>query len=201
MNAGHHSRMPSRTATYPNQQLWPSGVIRPILAVVGYSGSGKTSLLEWLLQQFTAEGLRVGLVKHTHQGFDMDRPGKDSYRLRAAGAQQVMVASAQRWALLVDTPGQREPDLPTLLAQLDQAKLDLILVEGFKHARLPKLEVYRPGTGQPPLYPGDSCILAVATDAPATVTGIALLDLNQPEQIADFIRTTILGEGLSDAAS
>jgi len=191
--------MPSRTASYPNQQLWPSGVIRPIVALVGYSGSGKTSLLERLLRLFTAEGLRVGLVKQAHQGFDMDRPGKDSYRLRAAGAQQVMVASAQRWALLVDTPGQREPDLPALLAQLDQASLDLILAEGFKHARLPKIEVYRAAAGGPPLYPNDPCILAVATDTPAAVTGARALDLNRPEQIADFIRTTILRESLSDA--
>lgn len=169
------------------------GARKPIIAFVGSSGSGKTTLLERVLQLLTAEGLRVGLVKHAHQGFDMDKPGKDSYRLRHAGAQQVMVAAAQRWALLVETPGQQEPDLGSLLMQLDQDRLDLILVEGFKHARLPKLEVYRPAHGRPPLYPQDRSIIAVATDAPAAIAAERMvLDLNQPEQIAAFIRSRLL---------
>src|SRR5690625_3941517 len=96
-------------------QQRPLGALKPILAIVGHSGSGKTSLLEQLLPILTSRGLRVGLIKHAHQGFEMDQPGKDSYRLRSAGARQVMVASAQRWALLADTPEQDEPNLEALL--------------------------------------------------------------------------------------
>lgn len=180
----------------------PLGARKPIIAVVGASGSGKTTLLEQLLPLLTAAGLRVALVKHAHQGFDMDKPGKDSHRLRSAGAQQVMVASAQRWALLVETPEQEEPDLAALLAQLNQERLDLILVEGFKHAQLPKLEVYRPAHGRPPLHPQDGSIMAVATDAPAAIdTDMTVLDLNRPEQIAAFIRVRVLGEGEPDAVT
>lgn len=173
-------------------QQRPLGALKPILAIVGHSGSGKTSLLEQLLPILTSRGLRVGLIKHAHQGFEMDQPGKDSYRLRSAGARQVMVASAQRWALLADTPEQDEPNLEALLAQLDQANMDLILLEGFKHADLPKLEVYRPASGKPPLYPKDPQIIAIASDSPNTLDGIKVLDLNQPQQIAAFIRSILL---------
>jgi molybdopterin-guanine dinucleotide biosynthesis protein B len=179
---------------YSQRPQRPSGALKPVLAVVGHSGSGKTSLLEHLLPILTKSGLRVGLMKHAHQGFDMDRPGKDSHRLRAAGAQQVMVASAQHWALLADTPEQDEPDLETLLARLEQASMDLILLEGFKHADLPKLEVYRPAHGKPPLYPDDPQIIAVATDSAAALDGIETLDLNRPQCIADFIRSTLLDQ-------
>lgn len=180
------------------QQPRPANASKPILAVVGHSGSGKTSLLEQLIPLLTGSGLRVSLIKHAHQGFDMDKPGKDSHRLRTAGAQQVMIASAQHWALLADTPEQEEPDLEALLAQLDQGSLDLILLEGFKHAELPKIEVYRPDHGRPPLYPDDQHIIAVATDAAEPLHGIETLDLNQPEKIADFISSTILEQETSD---
>lgn len=177
---------------HPQRQQRPPGALKPVLAIVGHSGSGKTSLLERLLPILTKAGLRVGLMKHAHQGFDMDRPGKDSYRLRAAGAHQVMVASAQHWALLADTPAQEEPDLESLLTRLDQANMDLILLEGFKHADLPKLEVYRPAHGKPPLYPSDPRIIAVATDSSTALDGIEALDLNRPQHVADFIRSTLL---------
>lgn len=187
--------MSSATNHVTQAQPEPAGAIRPVLAVVGHSGSGKTNLLERILPVLAEAGLRVSLIKHAHQGFDMDRPGKDSYRLRAAGARQVMVASAQHWALLADTPGQDEPDLGALLAQLDQSTVDLILLEGFKHAALPKLEVFRPAIGKAPLYPDDPQIIAVATNAPASVRRRDTLDLNDTTEVADFIRSRMLDHG------
>jgi molybdopterin-guanine dinucleotide biosynthesis protein B len=159
----------------------------PLLGLVAYSGTGKTTLLRQLLPWFTARGLRLGVVKHAHHDFDIDLPGKDSYELRKAGAAQTLVASRRRWALITETTGEREPQLAQLLAHLDQASLDLILVEGFKAEAFPKIELHRPSLGYPLLSPQDRSIIAVATDAPlATVPGVPLLDLNQPEQIAVF---------------
>jgi molybdopterin-guanine dinucleotide biosynthesis protein B len=115
-----------------------------VLGIVGWSGSGKTTLLTALIPLLRARGLSVSTVKHAHHGFDMDRPGKDSYRHRAAGAHEVLVATAQRWALLHEVDGP-EPDLPALLSRL--APVDLVLVEGFKTHAFPKLEVHRPALG------------------------------------------------------
>ena len=169
----------------------------PIIGFAAYSGSGKTTLLTRLIPLFTGIGIRVGVVKHTHHRFDMDRPGKDSYRLREAGAGQVLLGSRHRLALLMEhdqASGQRaEPCLDELLETLDQSRLDLILVEGFKHEDFPKLEVNRPATGRPLMYPDDPSIIALISDtAEAPDNGLPLLDLNQPRQVFEFIREHIL---------
>lgn len=160
----------------------------PILAFVAASGTGKTTLLEQIIPLLRSRGLRIAVIKHTHHDFDLDQPGKDSYRLRAAGAQQVMLASRHRWALLTEHQQLAEPQLAELLAALEQKDLDMILVEGFKHENIDKIEVHRPTLGKPPLYSQDERIIAIACDAPPTpVTTLPLLDLNNPPTIADFI--------------
>jgi molybdopterin-guanine dinucleotide biosynthesis protein B len=155
-----------------------------VLGLVGWSGSGKTTLLVALLPLLRARGLRVSTIKHAHAGFDMDRPGKDSFRHRAAGAHEVLVAGAGRWALLHEIEGEAPP-LPALLARLDP--VDLVLVEGFKTHPYPKLEVHRPALGKPPIWPAQPGILAVATDDPALDCTLPLLALNAPGQIAAWI--------------
>jgi molybdopterin-guanine dinucleotide biosynthesis protein B len=155
-----------------------------VLGLVGWSGSGKTTLLTALLPLLRARGLRVSTIKHAHHAFDMDRPGKDSFRHREAGAREVLVVSSARWALLHEIDGP-EPALPELLARL--APVDLVLVEGFKSHPYPKLEVHRPSLGKPALWPGDPAVLAVATDAPMAVRGIPQLPLGAPVVIAAWI--------------
>lgn len=161
----------------------------PLLAFVAPSGTGKTTLLEQIIPLLCTHGLRLAVIKHTHHDFDIDQPGKDSYRMRAAGAQQVMVASRRRWALLTEhQDGRAEPCLEELVAALDRAALDLILVEGFKHEAVAKIELHRPTLGKPPLFPHDPQIIAVACDAPPDIpTQLPLLDLNDPPAIAAFV--------------
>ncbi len=165
----------------------------PLLAFVAASGTGKTTLLEQLIPLLRAQGQRLAVIKHTHHDFDIDQPGKDSYRMRAAGAQQVMVASRRRWALLTEHNDQRpEPELAELVQALDRSVLDLILVEGFKHEAVPKIELHRPLLGKPPLFPADPHVIAVACDAPPAIpTTLPLLDLNSPAEIAAFVLRTI----------
>lgn len=162
----------------------------PILGFVAYSGTGKTTLLLKIIPLLKNKGLRIGMVKHTHhKKFDIDHPGKDSYRLRQAGAEQMLVASRKRWALMVEHNSEfEEPDLEQLLPHLDQKKLDLILVEGFKHEHYPKIEVHRPSLGHPLFFPEDDSIIAIACDAPlAEIPDLPVLDMNHPEQIVAFI--------------
>jgi molybdopterin-guanine dinucleotide biosynthesis protein B len=153
-----------------------------LLGVVGSSGSGKTTLLTQLLPLLRAGGLTVSTIKHTHHSVDMDQPGKDSFRHRQAGATEVMVVSDARWALLRETPAP--PSLAALAARM--APVDLILVEGFKADDFPKLEVFRPALGKPPLWPVMPGILAVATDDGALPCGLPLLPLNDATQIATW---------------
>ena len=162
---------------------------RPVIGIIAYSGAGKTTLLTHLLPLLGARGLRTGLVKHAHHGFDPDIPGKDSYRLRKAGAVQTLVASPRRWALFTEAAEEREPHLDELLAQLDPDLLDLVLVEGFRGEAVPKIEVHRPDLGHPPLFPDRPDIIAVACDAPphADPGQRPLLDLNDPEAVAGFL--------------
>ena len=134
-----------------------------VLGIVGWSGSGKTTLLTALLPLLRAAGLTVSTVKHAHRGFDMDRPGKDTYRHRAAGAHEVLVTAGTRWALLHEVAGP-EPGLPELLTRLDP--VDMVLVEGFKTHPFPKLEVHRPSLGKPPIWLEQQDVVAVAADAP-----------------------------------
>ena len=159
----------------------------PVLGFVGYSGSGKTTLLCKLLPLLSARGLRIAVIKHAHHGFDIDHPGKDSYVLRKAGARQTLVASASRWALMTERESPQEPRLADLMPRLDLALLDLVLVEGFKHESIPKIEVHRPVLGHPLLFPHDPAIVAVAADAVLPAAGIPVLDLNSPEQVAGLI--------------
>ncbi|RNE91046.1 MULTISPECIES: molybdopterin-guanine dinucleotide biosynthesis protein B [unclassified Marichromatium] len=169
----------------------------PVLGFVAPSGSGKTTLLCRLLPLLRARGLRVGCLKHAHHRFDVDHPGKDSFELRAAGAEQVLVASRRRWALMVETPeADADPDLDTLLARLDPSGLDLVLVEGFKHADYAKIEVHRSALGLAPLYPEDPAIIAVASDRPSlTAPAPPRLALDDPEAIAGFVLEWLAGLG------
>jgi molybdopterin-guanine dinucleotide biosynthesis protein MobB len=159
-----------------------------LLGFVGYSGVGKTTLLVQLLPLLRTRGLRVGVLKHAHHDFDIDTPGKDSYELRKAGASEMLVASARRWALMVENTAGAEPNLDTLLQRMDLATLDLILVEGFKHEPIAKIELHRPTLGQPLLYPDDAAIIALATDDMTLPSrAVTLLDINNVPQIADFV--------------
>ena len=162
----------------------------PILGFVAYSGTGKTTLLLKLIPILKKKNIRIGMIKHTHhKKFDIDHPGKDSYRLRQAGAEQMLVASGKRWALMVEMENKLdEPNLEQLLAHLNQDQLDLILVEGFKHENFPKIEVYRPSLGRPLLFPNDKSIIAVVCDEPSLITTtLPIFDMNQPKLIAKFI--------------
>ena len=161
----------------------------PLLGFVAYSGTGKTTLLEKLIPKLNEQGTRVGLIKHAHHNFDIDIPGKDSYRLRKAGAQQVLVASNTRQALIIENQNiEQEPSLEQCLASLQTDSLDLILVEGFKHTAYPKIELNRSSHHQPYMYPDDTNIIAVASDISLTLPeNIAQLDLENLEQITQFI--------------
>ena len=159
-----------------------------VFGIAGWSGSGKTTLLEKLIPQFTARGLKVSVIKHAHHGFDIDRPGKDSYRHRAAGASEVLLSCNDRWALMHERRDGSDVTLDDLLARL--APCDLVLVEGFKQEPIPKLEVYRPENGKPPLFPERSDIVAVASNV-ALATSLPRLALDDVAAIADFVMNTL----------
>lgn len=166
-----------------------------VFGLVGRSGSGKTTLIERLLPTWAARGLRVNVIKHSHHELELEPPGKDSARFRAAGAAEVLLASPHRYALFHELRGAPEPDLDEQLARL--APADLTLVEGFKQFAIPRLEVYRPDHGRPPLYPSLPGLLAVACDRRFDCP-LPLLDLDRPEAIADFIAASL---GLSPGAA
>lgn len=154
-----------------------------VFGVIGWKNAGKTSLMERLVADITARGFTVSTVKHVHHDVDLDQPGKDTFRHRAAGASEVVLASAHRFALLHEHRGA-EPDLASILARL--APVDLVLVEGYKRDSHAKIEVFRTGEGRTLIQPGDPTVLAVATDAAVTVT-VTMLDLNDTARIADFV--------------
>ena len=164
----------------------------PALSIVGFcaiSGTGKTTLLKKLLPLLCAKKLRVGVIKHAHHGFDTDLPGKDSYELRHAGAEQMLISSGRRHALVTELPeNTREPTLQELLPKLDLKSLDLVLVEGFKKEFFPKIELHRTVLARAPLYPHDPNIIAFASDghAPENIR-IPVLPINDSTAIADFI--------------
>jgi molybdopterin-guanine dinucleotide biosynthesis protein B len=155
-----------------------------VFGFAGWSGSGKTTLVERLIPQLRASGLTVSLVKHAHHDFDIDHSGKDSHRHRQAGCQEVLVTSAVRWALMHELRGAHELSIDAALARLSPC--DLVLVEGFKRAAIPKLEVYRASVGKSMLHPRDKSILAVATDGPLTAA-LPVFDLDDVAPIAAFI--------------
>ncbi|GHD95910.1 molybdopterin-guanine dinucleotide biosynthesis protein B [Pseudocitrobacter sp. RIT415] len=159
----------------------------PLLAIAAWSGTGKTTLLKQLIPMLCQRGIRPGLIKHTHHNMDVDKPGKDSYELRKAGAAQTLVASTQRWALMTETPEEEELDLPFLASRMDASKLDLILVEGFKHEEIAKIVLFREDAGhKPEELVIDAHVIAVASDIPLSVD-VPLLDINDVEGIADFV--------------
>jgi molybdopterin-guanine dinucleotide biosynthesis protein B len=156
-----------------------------IFGLAGWSGSGKTSLLVRLLPELNRRGLRVSTVKHAHHGFDVDQPGKDSWEHRNAGAVEVMVSSTRRWALMHEHRDAPEASLEELLAHM--TPVDLVIVEGYKTHRHPKLEVYRAIVGKPLLCRDDRNIVAIAADAPLDGLKIPLLDLDDTAAIAAFV--------------
>ncbi|MCL6326346.1 molybdopterin-guanine dinucleotide biosynthesis protein MobB [Pectobacterium polaris] len=159
----------------------------PLLAIVAYSGTGKTTLLKHVIPLLlTHHGVRVGLIKHTHHQMDIDTPGKDSYELRKAGAAQTIVASSQRWALMTETPEQEEPNIYHLAEKMDASALDLVLVEGFKHEKIAKISLFRQSLGRELSDLLDEYVIAIAADGEID-TMLPVLDINQPEQVATFI--------------
>jgi molybdopterin-guanine dinucleotide biosynthesis adapter protein len=156
-----------------------------VLGIVGWSGSGKTTLLTRLIPLLTRRGLRIATLKHAHHEFDVDTPGKDSYEHRKAGASEVIICSARRWVQMHELGGSAEPTLADLLRKLTPC--DLVLVEGFKRELHPKLEVYRPDLGEPPLYASDARVIAVATDAPLQAAHPKVVDLNDTEAVATLV--------------
>lgn len=161
----------------------------PLLGIVAYSGTGKTTLLKQLIPYLRQRGVRIGLIKHTHHEVDVDTPGKDSFELRKAGAEQTMVASSHRWALMTETPQQKTLDLEYLAARFDHSNLDIILVEGFKYESIDKIVLHRKETGRSLEQLIDSHVIAVASNLlPAAILeSIKMLDLNKIDEIGEFI--------------
>ena len=156
-----------------------------IIGLAGWSGSGKTTLITKLIPRLTARGISVSTLKHAHHGFDLDQPGKDSFFHRAAGASEVIISSANRWAILHELRGQPEWDLAALMGKM--SPVDLVLVEGFKRDAFPKLEIHRIANGKPLIHPEDPHIVAVASDSALPAAAVPVVDLNDIEAIADLL--------------
>ncbi len=184
----------------------PSDFPLPLIGFAAFSGTGKTTLILELLPLIRQAGLRVAVIKHAHHSFDMDYPGKDSYRLRMAGADEMVVAARHRMGWIRECREARdEPSLAEALAVLDTARLDLVLVEGFKHEVFPKIELHRGALGRPLMFPNDPNIIALATDGAklaADPGGLPLLSIDRPAEIAAFVFDFIGREtsGQSDLA-
>ena len=161
-----------------------------MLGIAGWSGAGKTTLIEAVIPRLRAAGLSVSTVKHAHHGAELDRPGKDSWRHRAAGAHEVLVTGPDRWALLHEEAGLA-PDLPGLLARM--TPVDLVLVEGFRRDPIAKLEVHRPALGKPPLWPDWPEMVAVASDVPLPGCDRIWLDLHATDAIATWVVSFVQG--------
>jgi len=157
-----------------------------LFGIAGHSGMGKTTLLERLVPELASRGLVVSLIKHSHKSIEIDHPGKDSHRLRAAGCKEVLLLGNERWALMHELRGAAEPPLDYLVGRLRDC--DLVLIEGFKQGGFPKLEVWRPSLGKPPLWPQWPGIMGIASELPAAVPpGVAALDVAATPAIADFV--------------
>ena len=156
-----------------------------VIGIAGWSGAGKTTLLTKLIPRLVERGVRTSTIKHAHHGFDVDQKGKDSHTHRMAGATEVLVSSAKRWALVHELRGSAEPALEALLQKL--APVDLVIIEGFKRAAHPKLEVYREALGKPPLHPEDPNIVAIASDQPLPSARVPVLSLDDIEAILETL--------------
>lgn len=167
-----------------NSPLNPQGP-KHIIGIIGWSGSGKTTLLGKLIPDLTARGLSVSTMKHTHHEFDMDQPGKDSYRHREAGAKEVLLTSGNRWALLHELRDAPEYAMDDLIKMM--APVDILLIEGFKSHTYPKIEINRPSRGKKLICRGDDSVIALATDEPFEGVGIPQLDLNNVQAVGDYI--------------
>lgn len=160
---------------------------KPVLGFAAYSGTGKTTLLVKLLPLLKERGLRIAMIKHAHHDFDIDKPGKDSYELRKAGADQMLIASDRRWALMTEIHKGVDPRLEDLIGRLNLDECDLVLVEGFRHVPFAKIELHRPSLGKDLIYPDDINIIAVASDEKIPTANLPLLNLNEPQEIEDYI--------------
>jgi molybdopterin-guanine dinucleotide biosynthesis adapter protein len=169
-----------------------------VFGFAGWSGSGKTTLIEQLIPRLAMRAGKVSLVKHAHHAFDTDHPGKDSYRHREAGCTEVLVSSSRRYALIHELRGETELTLSQAIDRL--APCDLVLVEGFKRDRIPKLEVWRPSVGKPRLHPVDPAIMGIATDMPEALAGAKLpvFRLADIDEIATFVLSRAADRGVSD---
>ncbi len=160
---------------------------KPVLGFAAYSGTGKTTLLVKLLPLMKLQGLRVAMIKQTHHDFEIDKPGKDSFELRKAGATQMLVASDKRSALMTEYEGRVSPGLGDLLDQLDIQNIDLVLVEGFRQLSFPKIELHRSTAGKDLIFPQDPSVIAIASDDNLQTGDLPLLDINAPEEVMGFI--------------
>jgi len=161
-----------------------------VIGLAGWSGAGKTTLITKVIPVLRARGLKVATVKHAHHEFDLDRPGKDSWLHRVAGASEVAVVSSRRWALIHELQGEPEPPLADILTKL--SPVDLVIIEGFKRHAHPKLEIYRANVGKPLIYPEDDCIVAIAADAPLPQAQLPVLMLDDVEAIATVLQAEAL---------
>jgi molybdopterin-guanine dinucleotide biosynthesis protein B len=171
---------------------------KPVLGFAAYSGTGKTSLLVKLLPLMKLQGLRIAMIKHAHHDFDIDKPGKDSFELRKAGVDQMLIASDKRFALMTEYENQAEPDLSELIKQLDLDNIDLVLVEGFRHLSFSKIELHRPSLGKKLIFPDDESVVAVASDEDLDTGDLPLLNLNATEEVAGFINRWLDNRGANN---
>ena len=162
--------------------------VNPVLGFAAYSGTGKTTLLVKLLPLLKANGLRIAMIKQTHHDFEIDKPGKDSFELRKAGADQVLLASDRRYAVITEYQVAKEPVLGELINRLELDDVDLVMVEGFKHSPFAKIELHRSAVGSRLLFPKDDSVIAVASDEQLDTGDLPLLDINAPGQVAGFIK-------------
>lgn len=160
----------------------------PVLGFSAYSGSGKTTLIRKLIPKLIERGKRPAIIKRTHHAFDVDYPGKDSYELRKAGANQILVGSGKRWAMVVETPSNDEPQLAGFLHKIDVVATDVILVEGFREVQFPKIEVHRSKLQKPLFYPHDPCVIAIVTDVVERhKRHLLTIEIDHPADVADLI--------------
>jgi len=167
---------------------------KPVIGFSAYSGSGKTTLLEKLIPILSVRKLRVAVIKHAHHSFDIDHPEKDSYKIRKAGAQQILISSQKRWAMIHENANENsELTLQEALQHISVENIDLVIVEGYKSSPIAKIEIHRPALGKPLISASDKYVIAIATDEPGMVkTSLPLLDLNDAEIIADYVEQYLI---------